>query len=76
MNSFFGKKDINRNWRISTTPNTTFVYPFQTYTVSYYGHSELPRKEKSKFDCVEKSSVYYQKGKFAGVSALKRNFQQ
>ena len=35
-----------------TQPN--FFYPFQTYTAIYYGHSELSREEKSKFDCEEK----------------------
>ena len=35
-----------------TQPN--FFYPFQTYTSICYGHSELPREEKSKFECKEK----------------------
>ena len=37
----------------------------------YYGHSELSREEKSKFEIEEKSSVCYWKGRFAGVPALK-----
>ena len=48
---------FNRSWCISTTPKTTKIDHFQTYTLIYYGHSELSRKEKSKFDCEEKSSV-------------------
>ena len=46
---------FNGSWRISTTPNTTnfFFDHFQTYTAIYYGHSELSRKEKSKFEFKE-----------------------
>ena len=36
-----------------------FFDHFQTYTAIYCGHSELSRKEKSKFEFEEKSSVYY-----------------
>ena len=32
--------------QLPTQPN--FFYPFQTYTATYYGHSELPGEEKSK----------------------------
>ena len=47
---------INRNWRISTTPNTikNFFDYFQTNTAIYYGHCELSREEKSKFEFEEK----------------------
>ena len=43
---------LNRSWHISTTPNTTkfFFDYFQTNTAILYGHSELPHREKSKFE--------------------------
>ena len=34
--------------------NQNFFDHFQTYTAIYYGHSELSREEKSKFECEEK----------------------
>ena len=34
--------------------NQKFFDHFQTYTVIYYGHSELPREEKPKFEFEEK----------------------
>ena len=43
--------------QLPTQPN--FFDHFQTYTAIYYGHSELSREEKSKFEFEEKSSVYY-----------------
>ena len=63
---------LNRSCRISTTPNTTCFFDHsQTYTAIYYGHSELSREEKSKFEFEEKKFSLLLKGKFAGVSALK-----
>ena len=38
--------------QLQTQPN--FFYPFQTHTGISYGHLELPREEKSKFECEEK----------------------
>ena len=38
--------------QLPTQPN--FFDHFQTYTAIYYGHSELSRKEKSKFEFEEK----------------------
>ena len=46
---------FNRRWHILTTPNTTklFLYTVQTNKAVYYGHPQLPRKEKSKFELEE-----------------------
>ena len=38
--------------QLPTQPN--FFDHFQTYTAIYYGHSELSREEKSKFEFEEK----------------------
>ena len=47
--------DPNQNFAIHNSQhNQSFFDHFQTYTAIYYGHSELSREEKSKFEFEEK----------------------
>ena len=55
--NFFQLTEAGAYPQLPTQPK--FFDHFQTYTAIYYGHSELSRKKKSKFEFEEKSSVYY-----------------
>ena len=49
------KKNLTEAGAYPQLPTQPFFYPFQIY----YGHYELSREEKSKFEFEEKSLVYY-----------------
>ena len=56
--------------------NQNFLYTVQTNTAILYGHSELPREEKSKFELEEKKVQFItENGDFLKSVAWKLNFQ-
>ena len=66
---------FNRRWRMSTTPNTTnfffFLIIFKLIQQSIMVILSCLAKKNQNLNSREKSSVYYWKGRFAGISALK-----
>ena len=68
---------FNRSWRISTTPNTTkfFLIIFKLIQQPIMVILSCFAKKNQNLNSRKKSSVSYWKGRFAGVSALKCNFQ-
>ena len=68
---------FDRSWRISTTPNTTkiFLFAFKLIQQSNMVILSCLAKKNQNLNSRKKSSVFYWKGRFAGVSALKCNFQ-
>ena len=64
---------FNRSWRISTTPNTPtfFFIRFKLIQQSNMVILSCLAKKNQNLNVRKKSSVYYWKGRFVGVSALK-----
>ena len=64
---------FNRSWRISTTPNTThiFLIIFKLIQQSNMVILSCLAKKNQNLNSRKKSSVYYWKGRFVGVSVLK-----
>ena len=64
---------LNRSWRISTTPNTTkhFLIIFKLIQQSKMVILSCLAKKNQNLNSRKKSSVYYWKGRFVGVSGLK-----
>ena len=64
---------LNRSWRISTTPNTTknILIIFKLIQQSNMVILSCLAKKNQNLNLRKKSSVYYWKGRFVGVSGLK-----